>query len=185
MFDACITAIKQLGCNCMHFVGGQKADIKGKRCPTGWPCSLTNFFYDMEREWRWPHWIRGLVYRSRANVLYTIQHTCWFTLKASLHFWETFTSHWLLCDCIERKRDDAWLLISIYIYTLQWRHNGCDSVSNHQPHDCLLNRLFRRRSQKTSKLRVTGLCAGNSPIPRTNGQLRGKCFHLMTSSWKT
>ena len=29
--------------------------------------------------------------------------------------------------------------------------------------DCLLNRLFRRRSKKTSKLCVTGLCAGNSP----------------------
>ena len=46
---------------------------------------------------------------------------------------------------------------------LRWRHNGRDSVSNHQPHDCLLNRLFRRWSKKTSKLRVTGLCAGNSP----------------------
>ena len=30
--------------------------------------------------------------------------------------------------------------------------------------DCLLNRLFRRRSKKTSKLRVTGLCAGNPPV---------------------
>ena len=130
--------------------------------------------------------------------------------------------------------------------TLQWRHNGCDGISNHWPHDCLLNRLFtgldikylvympighvvlkiyvpcknfhiprqnlykpckayvycwenkymprlknhlpslarnlkslcapdmwarlnvepwfRRRSRKTSKLRVTGLCAGNSPV---------------------
>ena len=48
--------------------------------------------------------------------------------------------------------------------TLQWRHNGCDSVSNHQSHDRLLNRLFRRRSKKTSKLRVTGLCAGNLPV---------------------
>ena len=37
-------------------------------------------------------------------------------------------------------------------------------VSNHQPHDCLLNRLFRRRSKKTLKLRVTGLCVGNSPV---------------------
>ena len=43
------------------------------------------------------------------------------------------------------------------------RHNGRDGVSNHQPHDCLLNRLFRHRSKKRSKLRVTGLCAGNSP----------------------
>ena len=47
--------------------------------------------------------------------------------------------------------------------SLRWRHNGRDSASNHQPHDCLLNRLFRRRSKKTSKLRVTALCAGNSP----------------------
>ena len=47
--------------------------------------------------------------------------------------------------------------------SLQWRHNGHDSASNDQPHDCLFNRLFRRRSKNTSKLRVTSLCAGNSP----------------------
>ena len=47
--------------------------------------------------------------------------------------------------------------------TLLWRHNGRGSVSNHQPHDCLLNLLFRRRSKKTPKLHVTGLCSGNSP----------------------
>ena len=46
---------------------------------------------------------------------------------------------------------------------LRWRHNGRDSISNHQPHYCLLNRLFWRRSKKTSKLRVTGLCVVNSP----------------------
>ena len=40
-----------------------------------------------------------------------------------------------------------------------------DHVSNHQPHGCLLNRLFRRRSKKTSQLRVNGLCVGNSPGP--------------------
>ena len=37
-------------------------------------------------------------------------------------------------------------------------------MSDNQPHHCLLNRLFRYRSQKTSKLRVTGLCAGTSPL---------------------
>ena len=47
--------------------------------------------------------------------------------------------------------------------SLHWRHNGHDGVSNHQPHDCLPNRLFRRRSKKISKLRVTGLCTENSP----------------------
>ena len=48
------------------------------------------------------------------------------------------------------------------IYSLLWRHNERYSVSNHQPHDCLLNRLFRRRSKKASTRRVTGLCARNS-----------------------
>ena len=48
--------------------------------------------------------------------------------------------------------------------TLVWRHNGRDGVSNRQPHDCLLNRSFRRRLKKTSKLCVTGLCAGNLPV---------------------
>ena len=47
---------------------------------------------------------------------------------------------------------------------LQWRHNKRDGVSNHQPHHCLLNRLFKRRSKKTSKLRVTGPCEENSPV---------------------
>ena len=47
--------------------------------------------------------------------------------------------------------------------TLQWGHNWHDSVSNHQHHDCLLNHLFRRSLKKTSKLCVTGLCAGTSP----------------------
>ena len=56
----------------------------------------------------------------------------------------------------ERARSTSW--------PLQWRHNERNGVSNHQPHDCLLNRLSRRRSRKTSKLRVTGLCEWNSPV---------------------
>ena len=51
-----------------------------------------------------------------------------------------------------------------YIAPLQWRHYEHGGVPNHQHHDCLLNRYSRRRSKKTSKLRVTGLCAGNSSV---------------------
>ena len=47
---------------------------------------------------------------------------------------------------------------------LQWRHNERDGVSNHQRLHCLPNFWFRRRSKKALKLRVTGLCAGNSPV---------------------
>ena len=47
---------------------------------------------------------------------------------------------------------------------LQWRHNERNGVPNHQRLDCLLNRLFGRRWKKSSKLRPTGLCEGNSPV---------------------
>ena len=59
-------------------------------------------------------------------------------------------------------------------------------VSNHQPHDCSPNHLFRRRSKKASKLSVTSIVRGvhrwpvNSPH---KGPVKRKCFHLMTSSW--
>ena len=47
--------------------------------------------------------------------------------------------------------------------SLQWRHNGCDGVSNHRPHHCLFNRLFGRWSKKPLERRITDLCEGNSP----------------------
>ena len=63
---------------------------------------------------------------------------------------------------VEKNNGNDTIFLKQHI-ALLWRHNGRDSVSNHQPHDCLLNRLFGRRSKKISKLRVTGLCAENSP----------------------
>ena len=78
------------------------------------------------------------------------------------------------------ERNLYWIFLS-----LLWRHNDHDGVSNHQSHGCLLNRLFRRRSKKISKLRVTGLCVGNSPGPVNSPHtwpVTRKCFHLMTSS---
>ena len=58
------------------------------------------------------------------------------------------------------------------IMPLHWRHNDRDGVSNHQPHDCLLNCLFSRRSKKTSKLRVTGLCVGWPVNSKKTSKLR-------------
>ena len=76
-----------------------------------------------------------------------------------------FTSSQTLNDFSALVVEQITLWISPYsLYTLQWRHNEHDGVSDHQHHDCLLNRLSRRSSKKTPKLRVTGLCVGNSPM---------------------
>ena len=65
---------------------------------------------------------------------------------------------------MEPCRSLPWVVMAIMddIMALPLRWSG-DSVSNHQPHHCLLNRLFRRRSKKTSKLSVTGTGTGEFP----------------------
>ena len=47
--------------------------------------------------------------------------------------------------------------------SLQWRHYNRDGVSNHRRLN-FNSTAFRRRSKITSKLRLTGLCEGNSPV---------------------
>ena len=56
---------------------------------------------------------------------------------------------------IYHKTQTLWQIVSSFNTTL---------THYHQPQDCLLKRLFGRTSKKTSKLRVTGLCEGNSPM---------------------
>ena len=71
-----------------------------------------------------------------------------------------------ICGCTKqllKQTRGRWVSVRRRCNALKWRHNGRDGVSNHQPDDCLFNRLFRRRWKRTSKLRVTGLCVGNSP----------------------
>ena len=93
---------------------------------------------------------------------------CWCDVCARLYLhitlWDVFWREWKMVLRLTYQGQDKmveyWRLLKI---TLLWRHNGHDGVSNHQPHGCLLNCPSRRRPKKTSKLRVTGLCAGNSP----------------------
>ena len=80
------------------------------------------------------------------------------------------------------------LLHCFKYFALQWRHYDHDGLSNHQPHGCLLNRLqtvFQTQIKENIKASRHWLLCGHRDrgIPRTQGQLRGKCFHLMTSSW--
>ena len=61
-----------------------------------------------------------------------------------------------------RGGKDSRLHNHLFGESLQWRHIDCGGVSNHRRLDCLLIRLFRPK--KTPKLRVTGLCEGDTPV---------------------
>ena len=71
------------------------------------------------------------------------------------------SQYWMM---LVHQQAQCWQQKLNILSSLQWCHNGGNGISDHQPHHCLLNRLFRRRSKKTSKLCVTGLCAGYSPV---------------------
>ena len=120
----------------------------------------------------------GSVSRSALTFWGRVTHRC--VSKQSIIASDNGLSPWYQCSSgIQMERDHLrfrkWAVnivtysqcyhfrIQDTAFSLQWRHNGRHSVSNHQSHHCLLNCLFRRRSKKTSKLRITGLCAVNSP----------------------
>ena len=54
---------------------------------------------------------------------------------------------------VDIEKNGCWHYSDVIISTMAYQITGC-----------LLNRFFGRRSKKTSKLRVTGLCEGNPPV---------------------
>ena len=74
-----------------------------------------------------------------------------------------------ICNCI---------LIELLTFIFSWinaQNQNSDVImsamasSNHRRLNCFLNHLFRRRSKKTLKLCVTGLCEGEGNQPGTGG----------------
>ena len=111
-----------------------------------------------------------LFIKSQSRI-YTQIHICMYRLTHThIHVYTyIFKNGFVIADKLCMWKMFAWSDPRMKghtgtIWTLQWRHNEHDGVANHQLRDCLSHRLFRRRSKQTPKLRVTGLCAGNSPV---------------------
>ena len=99
-----------------------------------------------------------------ASLMFPIANRYWhrafhgpWSVRAKLDHFE-YQANWLwsmdewLCPKVFCN-GDVWILINANLgagfnhHSLRWRHNDHAGVSNHQPHGCLLNRLFRRRSK--------------------------------------
>ena len=105
-------------------------------CPHG-----SVFCYFQSQYLRKDIWLRKKFYIFHISLPYFLFH-----IVASANFRPTDFD-----TCVKRNKHVPYMLTS---------SNGIF----YQPHDCVLNCSFRRRSKETSKLRVTGLCAGNSPV---------------------
>ena len=102
-----------------------------------------------------PTWVRYWALKSAYGYVFNTQDAYSWHIYSGILSWYNImiTTHHI-------KLLSEWIN-----YSSQWRHNGRgDGVSNHRCIDCLLSRLLRRKSKKTSKLRVTGLCEGDPPV---------------------
>ena len=99
--------------------------------------------------------------KSHANCS-NLQRPC----GANVYHGSTPVAVLFYCLTTKRRHIHRWYCyhILLHIPETQWRHNEPNGVSNHRRLHYLLNRLFRHRSKQTSKLRVIGLCEGNSPM---------------------
>ena len=101
--------------------------------------------------------------REQKHLIHTLLVNMHEWLHSSLWLWlliyaisadsKEFPHGWLITFCIPIL---VWIINTYACHkcnagctnawsSLKWRHNRRDGVSNHQPHECLLNRLFRRR----------------------------------------
>ena len=134
-----------------------------------------------------PNPFSKVLYKRRIKRKYCcklLDDTWSTTLQISYQIWFTAKNHYEMGYGVSKPATNYRRFSAV---TSEWRHNDRNGVPNHQPYDCLLNRLFRRKAKKISKLCVTGLCAANSPVtgecPAQRVNDAEKCFHLMTWPW--
>ena len=136
----------------------------------------------------WQHRAGSTLAHARARCLMTPDHYLnQFWLPISEALCSAFTGEQFYCKCTSCYYEFDTYTFGIFAtspWTITVRHNGHNGVSNHQPHGCLLNRLFRRGSKKTSKLRVIGLCAGNSPVAGEFPAQRASNEENISISWR-
>ena len=96
----------------------------------------------------------------QKSILIATKHDILWVYRKSNAIWHASENYIIVYSFIMEMNVPQFITLT----SLQWNHNGRDGVWNHQPHDCLLKRTFKCRSRKTSKLRVTGLCAEHSAV---------------------
>ena len=84
------------------------------------------------------HIYTSLTHRGQDNMAAISQTTLSnaFSLMKMLDF--RLKIHWSLSQHVSRQRGWCHFLLSIIecLFSLQWRHNGCNGVSNHRRLDC-------------------------------------------------
>ena len=150
-------------------VPAQHCRSNSRRAPSLWETSLPSNVVS--------HWLDASL--DSALTLFSVLLSTSWSNACGVAWWrhqmETFSA--LLTVLPKRLSKQSWGWWFETLSCSLWRQcngkgprhchysqNERDGVPNHRRHDWLLNRLFRRRSKKTSKVRVIGLCEEKPPV---------------------
>ena len=141
-----------------------------------------------------------MVWASPSSEILLIKDTSYLTLTCELwgFYCEAFSENWHRTIFLQHNITYLFIFLWFMAYIARQPCINCDSTHYN---DVIMSAVasqitsltivhssvwFGRRSKKTSKLRVTGLCVENSPVtgefPAQMASNRRKCFHLTTSS---
>ena len=121
----CVLSAKFSILRCILIVGGRPL--------TTLPLCMPQYFIVFDSPWTW-----ALSILARLNQIVCVEWDFNFLNSVSYSNCEPI-ENWPVLHTV------YFVDHHIFNLTLQWHHNERDGVSNHQPHDCLFNRLFGRR----------------------------------------
>ena len=108
-----------------------------------WTNSLPCIFH-LTRLYTWKNLCRDNIYETNTDMISIIDFKYTICISEKI-------------GCLNHRDRVTYVRINKldHHWSLQWRHNGHDSVSNHQTYHCLLNRLFsadQRKYQNSASL---------------------------------
>ena len=151
--EACVIIFRVTGPLCGEFTGHwwiplTKNKRLSKQSRRRWFDTLSHQLWRQSNETPWKQPVRHIAAKPHSAT--QLQH---------MSEWSLQNVKYVCFHCAFKLFHNVYSG-GVYPWSLHWRQNGLDGVSTHQPHDYLLNRLFKHRSKKTSKLRVTRLSGG-------------------------
>ena len=90
--------------------------VEGKRSRHSWRMRNPQFYVSGKRSIKWRLWCIKLM-----EMMYKLLWSCWCGLDGF---------------CTIQYHFDT---VKVDVVAVQWRHNGHDSVSSHEPRDCFIN----------------------------------------------
>ena len=150
-----------------HSLGAKPLTLSGRdKMADILQTTFSNAFFEWKCSFR--NWLKFVPNIRISNIPALVQIMAW-RRPGAKPLSDPMMISLLTHICVTRPQwmnglKQCWSSPLMHIYVTRPRSISPARCRSSNLKKCLLHRLFMHRSKKTSKLRVTGLCEGNSPV---------------------